>query len=198
MKTTETLTISLKNSKSSLMGFSIINKFRYPSPNSLSLVSSATMNSGGDQSSGSADISGITYGILFAIGLFLLILLIIFACTRLRLPYNRPSRRNGDRRSITIEQGVDEATLSSYPKLLYSQVKKGASTASCCSICLVDYKETDMIRLLPDCAHLFHLNCVDPWMRLHPTCPICRNKPVAGQHTTLMAEVDPLATRQDN
>jgi hypothetical protein len=156
------------------------------------------MNSGGDQSSGSADISGITYGILFAIGLFLLILLIIFACTRLRFPYNRPSRRNSDRRSITIEQGVDETTLSSYPKLLYSQVKKGTSTASCCSICLVDYKETDMIRLLPDCSHLFHLNCVDPWMRLHPTCPICRNKPVAGQHTTLMAEVDPLATRQDN
>lgn len=161
------------------------------------------MNSA-DQSSGSGDsISGFAYGILFCVGVFLLILLIIFACTRLRLPHNRPSHRNREtdhrQRSITIEQGVDEATLSSYPKLLYSQVKKGTSTtASCCSICLVDYKETDTIRLLPDCAHLFHLNCVDPWIRIHPTCPICRTKPVAGQHAALVAEVDPLATGQDS
>lgn len=172
------------------------------------------MNSA-DQSSGSGDsISGFAYGILFCVGVFLLILLIIFACTRLRLPHNRPSHQNREtdhrpshrnretdhrQRSITIEQGVDEATLSSYPKLLYSQVKKGASTtASCCSICLVDYKETDTIRLLPDCAHLFHLNCVDPWIRIHPTCPICRTKPVASQHAALVAEVDPLATGQDS
>ncbi|KAE8037967.1 hypothetical protein FH972_010516 [Carpinus fangiana] len=143
--------------------------------------------------------TGLTYGILFCVGVFLIIfLLIIFDCTRLRFPHNRPSHRNSGRNLTTIEEGVDEATLSSYPKLLYSQVKKGSSTASCCSICLVDYRETDMLRLLPDCAHLFHLNCVDPWIRKHPTCPICRNKPVAGQHTSLVAEVDTLATGQDN
>lgn len=161
----------------------------------LTPFSSRMMNSSDQISSGSGDsISGFSYGILFCVGVFLLILLIIFACTRLRFPHNRPSHRN----PTTVEEGVDEATLSSYPKLLYSQVKKGAWTASCCSICLVDYRETDMLRLLPDCAHVFHLNCVDPWIRKHPTCPICRNKPVAGQHTTLVAEVDTLATGQDN
>jgi hypothetical protein len=161
----------------------------------LTPFSSRMMNSSDQISSGSGDsISGFTYGIVFGVGVFLLILLIIFACTRLRFPHNRPSHRN----SMPIEEGVDEATLSSYPKLLYSQVKKGSSTASSCSICLVDYRETDMLRLLPDCAHLFHLNCVDPWIRKHPTCPICRNKPVAGQQTSLAAEVNPLATGQDN
>ncbi|XP_051131252.1 putative RING-H2 finger protein ATL71 [Andrographis paniculata] len=66
--------------------------------------------------------------------------------------------------------------LNRFPKLLYSEAKASYkdSTATCCSICLADYKNSDMLRALPDCRHLFHLNCVDPWLRLHPTCPVCR------------------------
>ncbi|XP_041013676.1 RING-H2 finger protein ATL70-like [Juglans microcarpa x Juglans regia] len=84
----------------------------------------------------------------------------------------------------TLELGLDEATLRNYPKLIYAQAKlhKGAnstSTASSCSICLADYKDTDVLRLLPHCGHLFHLKCVDSWLRLHATCPVCRNSPLA-------------------
>ncbi|KAK3020402.1 hypothetical protein RJ639_045707 [Escallonia herrerae] len=83
--------------------------------------------------------------------------------------------------SVSIHvQGLDEATLLTYPKLLYSQAKlhqNGDSTAAGCSICLADYKATDTLRLLPDCGHLFHLKCIDPWLVLHPTCPICRSSP---------------------
>ena len=159
-------------------------------------------------SSGTTDgISGFTYGIVFSLGIFLLILLITFACTRIRLAHNQSphptpntSLRTSDLNSITIlEQGLDEATLNSYPKLVYSQIK-GTSPAPCCSICLVDYKETDMLRLLPHCSHLFHQNCIDPWIRLHPTCPVCRKAPVLAAHT-IIAGVDPLATTtriQDN
>ena len=81
----------------------------------------------------------------------------------------------------TVELGLDEATLRNYPKLIYAQAKlhKGNSTSSCCSICLADYNDTDVLRLLPDCGHLFHLKCVDSWLRLHTTCPVCRNSPLA-------------------
>ncbi|EYU19848.1 hypothetical protein MIMGU_mgv1a024718mg [Erythranthe guttata] len=51
------------------------------------------------------------------------------------------------------------------------------SYASACSICLADYGEADLIRLLPSCGHLFHLKCIDPWLILHPTCPVCRSSP---------------------
>lgn len=97
------------------------------------------------------------------------------------------------------EQGLDEATITGYPKLLYSEAKleKKGSTASCCSVCLADYKDTDMLRALPDCGHLFHQKCIDPWLRLHPTCPVCRTSPLPTPLSTPLAEVVPLAIRRD-
>nr|GMC94067.1 RING-H2 finger protein ATL70-like [Ipomoea batatas] len=77
--------------------------------------------------------------------------------------------------------GIDEATLEGFQKLLYSQQNEGDSTISSssgCCICLAEYKDADILRLLPDCGHLFHVNCVDHWLRLRPTCPLCRNSPL--------------------
>ncbi|MQL75677.1 hypothetical protein Taro_008061 [Colocasia esculenta] len=56
--------------------------------------------------------------------------------------------------------------------------EEDAGNALCCSICLADYKDADVLRRLPDCKHLFHLKCVDPWLRLHPTFPVCRTSPL--------------------
>ena len=83
--------------------------------------------------------------------------------------------------------GIDEATLRQYPKLLYAEAKlhQGNSTISCCSICLADYDDTDVLRLLPDCSHIFHLKCVDSWLRLHATCPVCRNSPLPEVMTSV-------------
>ena len=77
--------------------------------------------------------------------------------------------------------GLDESILATYPRLLYSQVKQrysgsnATAGSSCCSICLADYKEDELVLLLPNCAHFFHLSCVGQWLRAHPTCPVCRN-----------------------
>ncbi|XP_004496104.1 RING-H2 finger protein ATL70-like [Cicer arietinum] len=48
------------------------------------------------------------------------------------------------------------------------------SSSCCCSICLMDYKESDLLRMLPGCGHFFHVTCVDPWLRMNLTCPVCR------------------------
>ena len=119
--------------------------------------------------------------ILFAIGLFLffvfiMVMKILNSFRKHSLPPGPHQIRNltnGDQQhSISaIELGLDEATLRNYPKLIHAQAKlhKGNSTASCCSICLADYKDTDVLRLLP--GHLFHVKCVDPWLQQHATCP---------------------------
>ena len=86
--------------------------------------------------------------------------------------------------TITVEPPeprLDQsATWCSYPSLLYSKTKLGGSSSSscsCCSICLMDYKESDLVRMLPGCDHFFHVKCVDPWLRMNLTCPICRKRP---------------------
>jgi hypothetical protein len=167
------------------------------------------MNDTSGPSGGVLDhVGGFGYGIGVSIGMLLLITTITLAsycCTRTEQPGAQARQRTAPRPSddqpqnFVIDVGLDEATILSYPKLLYSEAKinKTDSTATCCSICLADYKSSDMLRLLPDCGHLFHLNCIDPWLRLHPTCPVCRTSPLPTPLSTPLAEVVPLASRRD-
>ncbi|OEL36623.1 hypothetical protein BAE44_0002359 [Dichanthelium oligosanthes] len=43
-----------------------------------------------------------------------------------------------------------------------------------CSICLGEYKEREILRIIPTCHHNFHLACLDLWLQKQATCPICR------------------------
>ncbi|XP_074273874.1 E3 ubiquitin-protein ligase At1g63170-like [Silene latifolia] len=42
-----------------------------------------------------------------------------------------------------------------------------------CCICLARYMEDDEMRELP-CAHFFHAVCVDRWLKINATCPLCK------------------------
>lgn len=42
-----------------------------------------------------------------------------------------------------------------------------------CSVCWEDFKIDEKVRKLP-CSHLYHEDCIVPWLNLHGTCPICR------------------------
>ena len=43
-----------------------------------------------------------------------------------------------------------------------------------CTVCLAEYHQGDMLRILPYCGHSFHVTCIDLWLQQHSTCPICR------------------------
>lgn len=170
------------------------------------------MNNTNDSSGllASSNIGGFGYGIGVSVGILLLITTITLAsyfCTRAQQNngqgvQQQPPPRGQDHGppNVVIDVGLDEATIKSYPKLLFSEAKlqKNDSTAMCCSICLADYKNSDMLRLLPDCNHLFHAKCVDPWLRLHPSCPVCRTSPLPTPQSTPLAEVVPLAASRRN
>ncbi|KAB1215201.1 NEP1-interacting protein 1 [Morella rubra] len=44
----------------------------------------------------------------------------------------------------------------------------------CCFICLQDFEDEESVRGLPNCGHLFHVDCVDRWLTIQGTCPVCR------------------------
>ncbi|CAN6278134.1 unnamed protein product [Urochloa humidicola] len=43
-----------------------------------------------------------------------------------------------------------------------------------CAVCLSFVQEGEVVRRLPACTHLFHVCCIDMWLRSHSTCPLCR------------------------
>ncbi|KAL0560802.1 hypothetical protein IC582_001216 [Cucumis melo] len=43
-----------------------------------------------------------------------------------------------------------------------------------CSICLEEFEDGEIGRILPNCDHFFHVGCIDQWLHLHGSCPICR------------------------
>jgi hypothetical protein len=51
----------------------------------------------------------------------------------------------------------------------------GGEEAATCSVCLGALQVGETVRLLPACLHLFHVECIDPWLNAHSTCPICRS-----------------------
>jgi hypothetical protein len=42
---------------------------------------------------------------------------------------------------------------------------------------MVPFKQEDKVRMLPDCGHVFHVHCIDRWLRDEKChCPIDKIK----------------------
>ncbi|XWS19676.1 hypothetical protein CRYUN_Cryun31cG0036000 [Craigia yunnanensis] len=120
----------------------------------------------------------------------LLILLHLYAKYLLRRQERRQraaldSQRTDQIAPIDIESfineppksGLDPLVIASLPmftyKLTSSQVDSDDEPTEC-SVCLGTITEESTVRLLPNCKHMFHVDCIDKWLGSHTTCPICR------------------------
>lgn len=84
-----------------------------------------------------------------------------------------PSGRRGMRTDAASGgQGVDPVVLRELQVTLYRA--KDFAEALECAVCLAELSDGEAARFLPKCGHGFHAECVDPWLRSHPTCPLCR------------------------
>ncbi|CAI0387562.1 unnamed protein product [Linum tenue] len=50
------------------------------------------------------------------------------------------------------------------------------TTSRECAICLEDYNGGEPCRIMPVCKHMFHVACIDNWLRVNITCPVCRQR----------------------
>ncbi|KAM0888824.1 hypothetical protein ACQ4PT_028096 [Festuca glaucescens] len=67
--------------------------------------------------------------------------------------------------------GLDEATIASIAAVEYRGVGSGGD----CAVCLGEFSDGELVRLLPRCSHPFHAPCIDTWLRAHVSCPVCRS-----------------------
>ncbi|XP_070607120.1 E3 ubiquitin-protein ligase RNF149 isoform X2 [Erythrolamprus reginae] len=74
-------------------------------------------------------------------------------------------------------QGQREETIGAISLLplytLKDEDKCWAIDTENCAICIENYKAKDTVRLLP-CKHIFHKQCIDPWLLEQRTCPMCK------------------------
>ncbi|KAK8559907.1 hypothetical protein V6N13_016639 [Hibiscus sabdariffa] len=66
--------------------------------------------------------------------------------------------------------------LTSFLEQLNQWFRNGTSS-ECegdCVVCLSKIGAGERLRSLSECRHSFHLRCIDAWLKVRPTCPLCR------------------------
>ncbi|KAE8714630.1 RING-H2 finger protein ATL1 [Hibiscus syriacus] len=69
--------------------------------------------------------------------------------------------------------GLDESVIRSIP--IFQFKNNGEKGSSCeCAVCLNEFKEDEKLRRIPNCSHVFHIDCIDVWLQSNANCPLCR------------------------
>eukprot|EP00667_Euglena_gracilis_P013807 EG_transcript_14252 len=70
-------------------------------------------------------------------------------------------------------QGLSPQQLERCGDTLCLQAEDGQWEGSCCVVCLMDFCEDAEVRQLP-CLHFYHRPCIDRWLSIATTCPVCK------------------------
>ncbi|XP_010449869.2 PREDICTED: RING-H2 finger protein ATL2-like [Camelina sativa] len=89
---------------------------------------------------------------------------------------------------VTTHGGLNPSVIKSLPEFTFSAT---AQTAMECGVCLSELEDNETCRVLPNCSHTFHIDCIDMWFHSHSTCPLCRSlvEPFAGGVKSMAEEV---------
>ncbi|GMH29766.1 hypothetical protein Nepgr_031609 [Nepenthes gracilis] len=139
----------------------------------------------------STDSSGLTRGVKYGLiiglgvpGIICISCLALYISGRFRsYHYHRSHPRTEFSHSIfpqpvVVRMGLNGPTIESYPKVVLGESRRLPNPNNfICSICLSDYLPQETLRTIPECNHYFHAKCIDEWLKLKATCPLCRNSP---------------------
>ncbi|KAK7305761.1 hypothetical protein VNO77_43672 [Canavalia gladiata] len=88
---------------------------------------------------------------------------------------------------------ASKAAIDSLPTIEIDETH--LAMESHCAVCKEAFELSTAVREMP-CKHIYHPDCILPWLALHNSCPVCRhelpadtpNPPPSGQNLTLNEE----------
>ncbi|KFK31717.1 hypothetical protein AALP_AA6G149800 [Arabis alpina] len=105
-------------------------------------------------------------------------------------------RRRNDQDPLMVyspefrNRGLDESVIRAIPILKFKKSKRDGGEdqndgvlgeeeekgSQECSVCLNEFQEEEKLRIIPNCSHLFHIDCIDIWLQNNANCPLCRTR----------------------
>lgn len=65
--------------------------------------------------------------------------------------------------------------IRNIPTVNVRKSAQGSSATVSCPICTEEFEMNEPAKKLP-CDHLFHIDCILPWLKRHCSCPMCREE----------------------
>ncbi|KAJ0253388.1 RING-type domain-containing protein [Hirschfeldia incana] len=88
----------------------------------------------------------------------------------IRSPVGLEDFLNGDGSEKQGRSPASKSSVESMPRVVIGGDKEAEGG---CPICLEEWSEGDVAAVMP-CEHKFHSKCVEEWLGMHATCPLCR------------------------
>lgn len=124
---------------------------------------------------GSHSSINVTTHIIFFFVVLILLLICIVSLHRCRRARIMAARIENEVMQGEISYGLDPSLLRSFPIVEYSNLKGRKDVTLECTVCLSEYTDSDTLRMLSVCHHVFHQDCIDKWLASRTSCPICRS-----------------------
>lgn len=114
-----------------------------------------------------------------SIGFFLFLFFKIRSRFFPRPPYIKPLPK-------TTAEAIQRCPTFDFSQMKDLSLGNGAEE---CAVCLVEFEDSDTVKMLPLCQHVFHQNCIDQWLPSRLTCPICRQKLISDDTEASITDV---------
>ncbi|KAK7277534.1 hypothetical protein RJT34_22549 [Clitoria ternatea] len=95
-------------------------------------------------------------------------------------------------------RGLDESVIREIPTFQFIKGEGEDRSVYGCVVCLNEFKEQDVLKVLPNCNHAFHLDCIDIWLQTNSNCPLCRSSISGNTQCPFDHIIAPSSSPQDS
>lgn len=108
----------------------------------------------------------------------------IFFLTEIPISYNIPSSTSSSMLQ-RLSSGINLNDMNRCTELFVvdNELLNGDIV---CSICQNAFLESNIVRKINQCQHVFHTSCIDRWLSNNTTCPVCRSNVLIVTNDTVV------------